>query len=151
MAMNPAYRCSQCSKTKPASQFYTDKRSRSGLSSACKECILAGQKAWYDAMPDDVRRKMWTQQNSRAFNYRRDYNLRKKYGITLVEYDAMYAAQDGACASCKIPCDRLDVDHCHDTGRVRGLLCHPCNVALGLLREDSDRINALAMYAKDVC
>lgn len=72
-----------------------------------------------------------------------------RYGLTPSEYAAMLKAQGAACAVCKQAPQgkrRLAVDHCHSTGAVRGLLCHDCNVSLGFLREDVDRIIALARY-----
>ncbi|MDH6448174.1 hypothetical protein M2155_000582 [Streptomyces sp. SAI-119] len=63
----------------------------------------------------------------------------RKYGLKPGEYDRMLEAQDGGCAICKQPCARerrLSVDHCHSTGRVRGLLCQNCNAAIGMLKED---------------
>ena len=65
-----------------------------------------------------------------------------KYGITPEQYDEMVLAQGGVCAICKKAdqtvawAGRLHIDHCHTTGRVRGLLCSPCNIALGLIRDD---------------
>lgn len=80
-------------------------------------------------------------------------NLLWKYGLTLADYDALLAEQGGVCAVCrthetKLP---LHVDHCHSTGRVRGLLCSNCNTALGKLKESPDRIAALLRYAQEVC
>lgn len=67
--------------------------------------------------------------NHRAFWIR---NLRNKYGITEAQYSALYDAQGGRCAVCGcIPNERLAVDHDHETGVVRGLLCRRCNLELG--------------------
>lgn len=65
----------------------------------------------------------------------RDGRLRRRYGLQVGDYEAMLAAQDGHCALCpRGPGDRwLAVDHCHETGRVRGLLCAPCNRAIAVL------------------
>lgn len=61
--------------------------------------------------------------------------FKHRYGITIEQYDAMLAAQNGVCAICLNPprgkMKRLSVDHCHATGRVRGLLCITCNRAIG--------------------
>ena len=78
----------------------------------------------------------------RQLQVKRDSLLRTRYGITRERYDSMLEAQGGGCAICtrKIPGnghgDRyFDVDHCHDTGKVRGLLCRQCNVLLGQLEK----------------
>jgi hypothetical protein len=83
-----------------------------------------------------------------------DQNLVRFYGITKQQRDAMEAEQKGLCASCGNPptgkghTAKLFVDHCHTTGKVRGLLCHSCNVALGLLRDDPVRIRALLAFVE---
>lgn len=64
----------------------------------------------------------------------------RKYGLAPGEYDRILEQQGGGCAICKQPCARerrLSVDHCHSTGRVRGLLCQNCNAAIGMLKDDA--------------
>lgn len=61
---------------------------------------------------------------------RREQNLSSRYGMTMADYRAMLARQNGACALCGGEMKRPVVDHCHQTGRVRGILCHPCNIKL---------------------
>lgn len=85
----------------------------------------------------------------------RRMNLRK-YGISLEDFNQMYKDQKGVCAVCKKPeADKnqhnimsLSVDHDHETGKVRGLLCHRCNRALGLLNDDLDNVRELFNYRK---
>lgn len=86
----------------------------------------------------------------------RGYELKKHYGITLADYEAMLASQGGVCAACATFSSEkghpyLHVDHDHATNTVRALLCHGCNKALGYLKEDPDRIRKLAVYAESQC
>lgn len=77
----------------------------------------------------------------------REANLISKYGIDQAAYDAMLKSQGGVCAICHEAVEYvLKVDHCHETGRVRGLLCHPCNVGLGWFRDDAARVRRAADY-----
>lgn len=74
---------------------------------------------------------------------------RKLYKLTLEKYGRLFFAQCGVCAICSEPAapDRaLVVDHDHDTGKVRGLLCGTCNSAIGLLRDDTEVIVQAALY-----
>lgn len=75
--------------------------------------------------------------------WRRKAYLKSHYGMTLEEYDAKLVAQDGTCAICQNECmtgKRLAVDHCHETGVNRDLLCNKCNTVLGKLQDDPLRI-----------
>src|SRR5229473_1054186 len=69
------------------------------------------------------------------------------YGLTAQDLERMLIEQDGACAICtRRPALRLCIDHCHATQKVRGLLCDNCNIALGLLDDDPDRLRAAMAY-----
>jgi hypothetical protein len=70
------------------------------------------------------------------------------YGITHDDYDAMYERQGGCCAACGTTVDHLalTVDHCHQSGRVRSLLCRTCNLALGYIKDDPTLARRLAAY-----
>src|SRR5882762_8087171 len=89
---------------------------------------------------------------------RRAARLLHRYGISAADYDRMVAEQDGLCAVCKKPPTRgntrahwdgkLCIDHCHDTGRIRGLLCNDCNLAVGYGRTE-ENLRAAADYLRD--
>jgi hypothetical protein len=89
---------------------------------------------------------------SRFIHYK--YSLRKHYGLTRAAYDRMYAAQDGLCAMCKEPERRrqrgterpalLSVDHDHQTGKYRDLLCDRCNRLLGIC-DDNESLLSLGI------
>jgi len=75
--------------------------------------------------------------------------LNRTYGIGLDKYDSLLAEQAGVCAICKNECvsgKKLAVDHNHDTGEVRGLLCCKCNRGLGNLNDDPDRLRSAVLY-----
>jgi len=75
--------------------------------------------------------------------------LKYYYGITVADYEALLAKQNGKCAICREKPPRgetLCVDHCHVTGRIRGLLCRGCNCGLGNYRDDPRRLRAGAAY-----
>jgi len=115
-------RCTQCGAEKGLDDFHRDRTSaRDGRRSSCKSCHCARRNADYRAGG-------------------RDAHLRRTFGITEAEFDAMLAVQGGSCAVCGVEQTTdgraFRVDHDHSTGRVRGLLCHSCNVALGLLKDD---------------
>jgi hypothetical protein len=86
----------------------------------------------------------------------RAYQLEQRFGLSIEKYNAMLRAQGGVCAICRQPERRvhprtktphaLSVDHNHRTGEIRGLLCHWCNAALGLVGDDASRMLELALY-----
>jgi len=94
----------------------------------------ASNKAWREAHPEHSRVK-W---------------LRSAYGISQADYAEMLEAQEHGCAICgKTKAEegmRLSVDHDHDTGKVRGLLCGSCNRAIGLLRHDPELLRSATVY-----
>lgn len=88
--------------------------------------------------------------------YYRAWRLAAKYGISMADYERMDAEQGGVCAICKREqmqqtrngTKPLHVDHCHTTGKVRGLLCKECNTALGHI-EKKDWMDAATKYLKE--
>ena len=111
--------CSKCKETKPKSEFYKSKKSKDGLQSRCNSCNKATVTEWYREDPERAREK----------------NLKTNYGLTVAKYEAILKSQGGKCKICSTTsCDtgrRFAVDHCHTSGKIRGLLCQNCNTALG--------------------
>lgn len=82
---------------------------------------------------------------------KRRYNWFKRYGITPEEYDKLYVAQDGKCAICEATrgsdtAEYLCVDHCHETGAIRGLLCNSCNRGIGNLKDSVQLVTKALAY-----
>lgn len=100
-----------------------------------------------------AKQRRWREENREELSRRnRERHLQKTFGITLDDYQRMLDEQRGGCAICGAPepeGSSLHVDHDHDTGEVRALLCFPCNNALGLLEEDEERVQSLLEYLHD--
>jgi hypothetical protein len=100
--------------------------------------------------------RRWYQENKdRAHRYDRKYDLKKNYGITIEEYDRILAEQGGGCAICGADVSDgrkryLDIDHCHESGRVRGILCSNCNRGIGCFLDTPERCRAAAEYLERV-
>ncbi len=157
-------RCNKCLQLKPLDEFYRMAGMRDGYRNDCKACNLAAKAARYRTNPEPARERTrrWRLDNPERYaealaKYRgseskrisnRRSHLKRKYGISLEEYDAMLASQGGGCGICgKEPSARisLHVDHDHRTGRIRGLLCFVCNSSLGDL-DDPDLLRAALRY-----
>lgn len=125
--------CSICRERLPREAFWKDRSTKSGHSVRCKECSKRYQM---------------------SRDQRRHYNLAYKYGITVERFDEMYHEQGGKCAICSETLDLeakhegAAVDHCHSTGRVRGILCAQCNRGLGMFLDDESYLLAAIEYLR---
>lgn len=138
--------CTKCGETKPCSGFSKNRDGVRGpiLHSQCRACRSALALQWFH------------DNKERHKDNKHRWTLMKSYGLTPDQYDAMLAEQGGVCAICghDEPGEhgrtgtkfRLSVDHCHDTGRVRGLLCQKCNRAVGLLGDNVDLLRKAIDY-----
>ncbi|MEV5876006.1 endonuclease VII domain-containing protein [Streptomyces sp. NPDC052101] len=111
-------RCPQCGVVKPHSEWERNRATSDGWASYCRACRAERNRASY---------------------------FKRKYGLTEIERDALIASQRGLCAIC-LAAPAVHVDHCHNTGRVRGVLCFNCNSGLGLLRDDPEVVRRAAAY-----
>lgn len=101
---------------------------------AHKEHKQRQNKAWKAANPERVKAivKRYYASHPEMVRARRV----RKYGLTYEQFAGMVSAQNGACLICReVPPDVLRVDHCHATGRIRGLLCRHCNTGIGMLKD----------------
>lgn len=159
--------CKKCQKDLPLSEYWCSDKKRGYLRAQCKECDKAKMRAYY-AKSDGYREKCkekakeHREQNPEMYKYSRlkwQHQLKHNYGITAEEYEDMVKAQDNKCALCKSSevgrtgktgkwsAGRWNVDHCHKTGRVRGLLCHTCNVRIGAYEKLLDEVGIPAVVA----
>ena len=157
--------CTKCGETKPLSEFYAMKGMRDGHRNDCKSCNLAAKAERYRRNPEPARERtrQWQRDNRERYlakqaayvtsgkkaRANRKSHLKRKFGLTLAQYDAMLAAQGGRCAICRRPPNpkiSLHVDHDHETGAVRGLLCVRCNNGIALFDEDHEVLREIAAY-----
>ena len=133
--------CTRCKTEKPLSEFYADNRRKDGKLSRCKTCKNEMLRQYRKERGYDHRR-YWKNPAGE-----RERHLKAKYGITQADYDMMFKVQEGKCAVCRKEQSRaFDVDHCHTTGVVRGLLCTNCNRMIGHAADDPIRLQNAAAY-----
>lgn len=135
-------KCSRCKVQKELTEFYAAKGSKDGHNSYCKVCSYEKCKEWRLDNPDHDRKR----------------SLKQRYGLTIEEWQVLVSKQKNLCAICLEPNTQrnnkteevrsLHVDHNHDTGEIRGLLCHGCNAALGLVKDNVNTLVRMIDYLK---
>lgn len=131
--------CGTCGEIKPASEFRKSGDTHYGLSSACKKCLIKKDRGrYYHRRP-------------KQRLYAKNRYLRLKYGITAEVVEAILHGQCGNCAICKRQLggkNGMHIDHCHATGKLRGLLCYRCNPGIGQFEDSPERLEATAAYIR---
>lgn len=126
--------CRRCGTEKPSSEFAQHLKSKDGLQSQCRTCVVE-----------------WNANNA---NLRKDKKLQKNYGITLSQYNEILSRQGERCGCCGT--DSTDVvgymyvDHDHDTGEIRGILCFRCNTGIGMLGDTLESLEKAVCYLKKI-
>lgn len=142
-------RCNTCEIDKPLSEYYMWRAGspEKGYRPSCKLCVRKSSK---NAKGDGGYQRQYMRLD-RQVNPEKYRNLRLKrvYGITLDEFNALLLGQSGRCAICNDPMTNPHVDHSHATKRVRALLCSRCNVGLGQFLESPERLLAAIAYLRE--
>lgn len=134
-------RCPICGELKERSEFWKWKSREDGLAAYCKICFGNKNKKWQKDNSDKLP----------TLDEKRDSNRKRKFGISGEQYDQMLVDQNNQCAICKKEIGReAAVDHCHNTNKVRGLLCRKCNLGLGGFRDNVDTIRKAIEYVKNM-
>jgi hypothetical protein len=168
--------CSKCNQDKDIDLFPPRKGGRYGTHSWCQDCfreykkkyweknrdlLSAKRKASYEADPGRYKKQMkeyYHKSDKVEWAYKSwSSKLQREYGMTVEQYEIMLSEQGGLCKICGREEThrhfgkpvRMAVDHCHETGVVRGLLCRNCNVAIGLLGHSVSRLEKAICYLQD--
>lgn len=160
--------CKRCGVEKTLEEFSKHKKCKDGRQGTCVTCTAATTAAWTEnnwerkqtidreyekrnPMRKSISRYLKKSLDPiKLSNLERDRNMYKRYGITIEEYGQLFYTQEGNCKICKRSHKEfargLVIDHNHMTGKVRGLLCDPCNRALGYFRENIATMESAIQY-----
>lgn len=138
--------CSKCKLVKPLDQFFNYKRGKFGKEATCKDCKNIYQRSLLANNPEYKKRR--DKNNADSFR-------RRKYGLTTEQIKKLLDSQNRCCAICNILLDRSEsikiphIDHCHQSGEVRGILCSRCNTGLGSFRDSAEFLSSAISYLRD--
>ncbi len=144
--------CTVCGETKPLSAFYRDAAHPDGHKARCKICYRADSRHYCNNATPERKKKRKAKQ--REYNRKPGRHIKNRYGISLAQYDEMLEAQEYGCAICGTTPEengqRLAVDHDHETGKVRGLLCGGCNRGIGLFQDRIELLQSAIGYLSEI-
>jgi Recombination endonuclease VII len=150
-----------CDQVNPQSleNFKRKPKYKYGIYPQCKHCVNRLARERRKNNPEQAKikdkREYWkspefNRQKARFCRFRKKYWPNLTYKEAGEEWQKLHDAQKGLCASCKEP-KLLDVDHCHSTRKVRGLLCNDCNTSLARLHESVEKAKNLIVYIETKC
>lgn len=137
--------CSTCKQKLPTSEFYKSIERKQGIKAQCKQCYDKNRKDRYKT--DEPYRKKLIQNSL-------DSKRKNQLGVSREQYKLLLESQNYCCAICQLLLDKSSkrasghLDHCHTTGKVRGILCLHCNTGLGMFRDDTDTLLSAIQYLK---
>lgn len=153
--------CATCKVENDISHFVKDRTTKDGYTYSCKVCRREKERLWRLNNPEKVKeinlknkdKRIKFYKSERGIKIYRKAHLKRKYGISLEEYDSILNNQNGVCAICnrQETAERntfLSVDHCHKENKIRGLLCNNCNRALGLFGDNIELLKSAIEYLK---
>lgn len=150
--------CPDCSRILDTSEFGSDKGTKDGLRYYCKPCNNVRSTLWQERNREHKNKyqKEWNKKNPEK--QRKSY-LKSMYGLGWEMYLFLYKKQEGLCKICSVPLklhntdddhkETVHIDHCHTTGKIRGLLCNKCNSGLGFFKENQEYLKKAIEYLEE--
>lgn len=131
--------CKVCNLEKDKSLFHVDSTSKRGCSYYCRECANAKSREWTKTHKD----------NPKYRKSKQDAHYKTTYGLTVEQREQMHQDQGGLCSICKTQLTigvNTHTDHCHNSNKVRGLLCGNCNRGLGSFKDNTGYLMEAIKY-----
>jgi len=143
--------CRDCGLELELSEFPKAPTNKGGHSTRCKKCLsiyqIKGRRKKYP-----LKKRRHEGYLTGTKDWKKSCYLFAKFGVTLREYNEFLSKQNGKCKICGIPIEQchkmLAIDHDHTTGLIRGLLCQPCNLGLGLFKDNVELLRSAINYLK---
>jgi DNA-directed RNA polymerase subunit RPC12/RpoP len=131
-------KCPKCRERKERSEYWNDASRPDGITAYCKPC----------------KANVTNMHISKNFEYYKNswktYNLKKKYDLSMEQFEKMLETQDYKCSICKKSLEKYSaVDHDHKTGKVRGILCRKCNLGLGAAKDNTEILKNMINYLEN--
>lgn len=145
-------RCTKCFISKPKKDYHL--RGDGKRRNDCRDCVRLYGIKYREKNKKLIKRKKREYHKENPHIKRRSY-LKLEYGLTLEDYDKLLKSQNGLCKICNADnpnCEQhkhLYIDHCHSTGKVRGLLCGRCNSAIGHMKDNIEYFEKAIEYLKE--
>lgn len=153
--------CRVCGIEKSIFEFHSSAKNKDGRQNRCRQCFSEYRannrekyaelsRRWRESNREQIRKhgRKFARRNSEKRRWRK---LKERYGIGLEEYQRIFEAQGGKCAICQTnltPGFGTQIDHCHQSKKVRGILCKYCNTGLAQFRDDVTKLERAILYLK---
>lgn len=148
-------KCTKCKEEKSLELFAKSNQRKDGLSSWCKACKVSAATIAINKNKEHYSnyKKIYNQTHKDSeleIRRHRHYHIKRKYGISIDEYELMLVHQNNKCLICAKDQTKeqqaFAVDHCHKTGKIRGLLCCSCNRGIGYLKDSIQNLHSAIQY-----
>ena len=144
-------KCVYCNKELSISEFNKNPRLKDGFNNNCKNCVKTKTKKWREENKERIK-KYRLEYFSKNQERIKGWSLKEHFGINVEDYKKLLKFQSGRCKICgstsfgRKQIKYFCVDHDHETGKIRGLLCHHCNTALGSMKDNIENLKNMIAY-----